>query len=57
MLVNPLREFYEVGYGELLGTHREEAVLLATKVAKYGLERVAYHLAALTKRGLYNLDE
>ena len=57
MLLDPLRELHEVGDGELLSTHREEAVLLATEVAEGGLERVAQHLAALTERRLDNLNE
>ena len=57
MLLDPLRELHEVGDGELFGTHREEAVLLATEVAKGGLERVAQHLTTLTERSLHNLDK
>ena len=57
MLLDPLRELHKVGDRELLGTHGEEAVLLATEVAKGSLERVAQHLTALTERGLDNLDK
>ena len=57
MLCDPISELDKVCHRQLLGTLREEGVLLTAEVAKDSFERVAQHLAALTERSLHNLDK
>ena len=57
MLTDPLREFDEILDGKLLGTLREERMLLVVECSEYGSQRVTQHLATLIERSFDNFNK